>query len=84
MNGGRALKLAVWLGIFIYGYLNARLGMVLPNLMEKLKLAKSQASTFFMSSTIGLIVSSFAIRIGHLPMMGPTRRWLPRWHVYSP
>jgi fucose permease len=58
MNGSRALMLAAWLGIFIYGYLNAMLGIVLPNLMEKLRLAKSQAGTFFMISSIGLIVAS--------------------------
>jgi hypothetical protein len=34
MNGGRTLIVAAWLGIFIYGYLNAMLGTVLPNLME--------------------------------------------------
>jgi fucose permease len=58
MTGDRALILAAWLGICIYGYLNAMLGIVLPNLMEKLKLDKSQAGTFFMVSSIGLIVSS--------------------------
>jgi fucose permease len=34
------------------------LGIVLPNLMEKLKLDKAQAGTFFMISSIGLLVSS--------------------------
>src|SRR5438552_18001662 len=58
MTGGRALILAAWLGICIYGYLNAMLGIVLPNLMEKLKLDKSQAGTFLMVRSIGLIVSS--------------------------
>jgi fucose permease len=58
MTGGRPLILAAWLGIFIYGYLNAMLGIVLPNLMEKLKLNKSQAGVFFMVSSIGLIVAS--------------------------
>ncbi len=58
MTGGRPLILAAWLGIFIYGYLNAMLGIVLPNLMEKLKLNKSQAGVFFMISSIGLIVAS--------------------------
>src|SRR3954447_25779899 len=58
MIGGRALIVAAWSGICIYGYLNAMLGIVLPNLMEKLKLDKSQAGTFFMVSSIGLIVSS--------------------------
>ncbi len=58
MTGGRPLILAGWLGIFIYGYLNAMLGIVLPNLMEKLKLSKSQAGVFFMTSSIGLIVAS--------------------------
>jgi fucose permease len=58
MTGGKPLILAAWLGIFIYGYLNAMLGIVLPNLMEKLKLNKSQAGVFFMVSSIGLIVAS--------------------------
>jgi len=58
MTNARALILAAWLGILIYGYLNAMLGIVLPNLMEKLKLDKSQAGTFFMISSIGLLVSS--------------------------
>jgi fucose permease len=58
MTGGRALILAAWSGICIYGYLNAMLGIVLPNLMEKLRLDKSQAGTFFMVSSIGLIVAS--------------------------
>src|SRR5882724_12895357 len=58
MIGGRPLILAAWLGIFVYGYLNAMLGIVLPNLMEKLKLNKSQAGVFFMTSSIGLIVAS--------------------------
>lgn len=58
MLGGRTLILAAWSGICIYGYLNAMLGIVLPNLMEKLKLDKSQAGAFFMISSIGLIVSS--------------------------
>lgn len=58
MTGGRPLILAAWLGILIYGYLNAMLGIVLPNLMEKLKLNKSQAGVFFMISSIGLIVAS--------------------------
>ena len=58
MTGGKALILAAWLGILMYGYLNAMLGIVLPNLMEKLKLDKSQAGTFFMISSVGLLVSS--------------------------
>ncbi|MGI8959206.1 MAG: MFS transporter [Bryobacteraceae bacterium] len=58
MTGGRTLILAAWLGICVYGYLNAMLGIVLPNLMEKLRLDKSQAGTFFMISSVGLIVSS--------------------------
>jgi fucose permease len=58
MIGGRALIVAAWSGICIYGYLNAMLGIVLPNLMEKLKLDKSQAGAFFMISSVGLIVSS--------------------------
>lgn len=58
MLGGRSLILAAWSGIFIYGYLNAMLGIVLPNLIEKLKLTKSQAGAFFMVSSVGLIVSS--------------------------
>jgi fucose permease len=58
MTGDRALILAAWSGICIYGYLNAMLGIVLPNLMERLRLDKSQAGTFFMISSIGLIVSS--------------------------
>ena len=58
MSGGKALILAAWLGILVYGYLNAMLGIVLPNLMDKLKLDKSQAGTFFMISSIGLLVSS--------------------------
>jgi fucose permease len=58
MIGSKALILAAWSGICIYGYLNAMLGIVLPNLMEKLKLDKSQAGTFFMISSIGLIASS--------------------------
>jgi fucose permease len=58
MTGGRALILAAWSGICIYGYLNAMLGIVLPNLMDKLKLDKSQAGTFFMVSSCGLIASS--------------------------
>jgi fucose permease len=58
MRSGMGLTLAAWLGIFIYGYLNAMLGIVLPNLMEKLRLDKAQAGKFFMFSSIGLIVSS--------------------------
>ena len=34
MTGGRPLILAAWLGIFIYGYLNAMLGIVLPVIDE--------------------------------------------------
>jgi fucose permease len=34
------------------------LGIVLPNLMEKLQLGKSQAATFFMISSVGLLVSA--------------------------
>jgi len=56
--GGRYLILAAWLGIFIYGYLNAMLGIVLPNLVEKLKLGKAQAATFFMVISVGLLVSA--------------------------
>src|SRR6266404_4003707 len=58
MIGGRPLILAAWLGIFVYGYLNAMLGIVLPNLTEKLKLNKSQAGVFFMISSMGLIAAS--------------------------
>src|SRR4051812_46118156 len=58
MTGGTGLILAAWLGICIYGYLSAMLGIVLPNLMEKLRLDKSQAGAFFMTSSVGLIVSS--------------------------
>ena len=31
MIGGKSLILAAWLGIFVYGYLNAMLGIVLAN-----------------------------------------------------
>src|ERR1700678_1204579 len=58
MAGGRLLILAAWMGVFIYGYLNAMLGIVLPNLMEKLQLDKSRAGLFFMMNSIGLIVAS--------------------------
>src|SRR3984893_5619028 len=58
MIGGRSLILAAWLGIFVYGYLNALLGIVLPNLREKLNLDKSQAGTFFMISSVGLLVAA--------------------------
>jgi fucose permease len=58
MIGGRALIIAAWSGVFIYGYLNAMLGIVLPNLMDMLKLDKSQAGKFFMFISIGLLVSS--------------------------
>ena len=58
MSGGRWLIFAAWMGIFVYGYLNAMLGIVLPNLMAKLKLDKSQAGTFFMISSIGLLVAA--------------------------
>lgn len=58
MTGGKALILAAWLGICIYGYLSAMLGIVLPNLMEKMRLEKSQAGAFFMTNSVGLIVSS--------------------------
>ena len=58
MTGGRSLILAAWLGIFIYGYLNAMLGIVLPNLMEKLHLDKAQAATFFMLTSLGLLVAA--------------------------
>ena len=58
MIGGRGLIFAAWSGVFIYGYLNAMLGIVLPNLMEKLALDKTQAGKFFMFSSIGLLVSS--------------------------
>ncbi len=58
MIDGRALIFAAWSGVFIYGYLNAMLGIVLPNLMEMLKLDKTQAGKFFMFISIGLLVSS--------------------------
>jgi len=58
MSGGKSLIVAAWMGIFVYGYLNAMLGIVLPNLMAKLKLDKSQAGTFFMISSIGLLVAA--------------------------
>ena len=58
MSGGTALMIAGWMGILLYGYLNAMLGTVLPNLMEKLNLDKAQAGSFFMVISIGLIVSS--------------------------
>jgi fucose permease len=58
MAGGKQLIFAAWMGVFIYGYLNAMLGIALPNLMEKLKLDKSRAGVFFMTSSIGLIVAS--------------------------
>jgi fucose permease len=58
MIGGRALIIAAWSGVFIYGYLNAMLGTVLPNLMDMLKLDKTQAGKFFMFISIGLLVSS--------------------------
>src|SRR5258708_38375246 len=58
MIGGRSRLLAAWLGIFVYGYLNAMLGIVLPNLMAKLKLDKSQSGTFFMISSVGLLVAA--------------------------
>ena len=58
MSGGRMLIFAAWMGIFVYGYLNAMLGIVLPNLMAKLKLDKSQAATFFMISSFGLLVAA--------------------------
>jgi fucose permease len=58
VTGGRSLILAAWLGIFIYGYLNAMLGIVLPNLMEKLHLDKAQAATFFMLTSLGLLVAA--------------------------
>src|SRR6201997_4291598 len=58
MSGGRPLIFAAWMGIFVYGYLNAMLGIVLPNLMEKLKLDKSQAGKFFMISSVGLLVAA--------------------------
>lgn len=58
MQSGQALTVAAWSGILIYGYLNAMLGIVLPNLMEKLQMDKAQAGKFFMFSSIGLIVSS--------------------------
>ena len=58
MSGGRPLIFAAWMGIFVYGYLNAMLGIVLPNLMAKLKLDKSQAGTFFMISSVGLLVAA--------------------------
>src|ERR1700756_3981621 len=58
MIGGRALIFAAWSGVFIYGYLNAMLGIVLPNLMEMLELDKTQAGKLFMFISIGLLVSS--------------------------
>jgi fucose permease len=58
MNGGRSLIFAAWMGIFVYGYLNAMLGIVLPNLMAKLKIDKSQAGTFFLISSVGLLVAA--------------------------
>ncbi len=58
MTGDRSLILAAWLGIFIYGYLNAMLGIVLPNLMARLNLDKSQAGKFFMTVSVGLLVAS--------------------------
>src|SRR5207245_10284065 len=41
-----------------YGYLNAMLGIVLPNLMEKLRLDKAQAATFFMLTYVGLLAAA--------------------------
>ena len=70
MTGGRPLILAAWLGILIYGYLNAMLGIVLPNLMEKLKLNKSQAGVFFMTSSIGLIVASVPSGANPMDVLG--------------
>ncbi len=58
MTGDKSLIFATWMGVFIYGYLNAMLGIVLPNLMEKLQLDKSRAALFFMVNSIGLIVAS--------------------------
>jgi fucose permease len=58
MTGSTSLIFAAWMGIFVYGYLNAMLGIVLPNLMAKLKLDKSQAGTFFMISSVGLLVAA--------------------------
>jgi fucose permease len=58
MSGGRWLIFAAWMGIFVYGYLNAMLGIVLPNLMAKLKLDKSQAGSFFMVSSFGLLIAA--------------------------
>jgi fucose permease len=58
MTGDKSLIFATWMGVFIYGYLNAMLGIVLPNLMEKLQLDKSRAALFFMMNSIGLIVAS--------------------------
>lgn len=58
MTGSTSLIFAAWMGIFVYGYLNAMLGIVLANLMTKLKLDKSQAATFFMISSVGLLAAA--------------------------
>ena len=58
MSSCTALMVAGWMGVLVYGYLNAMLGTVLPNLTEKLKLDKAQAGSFFMAISIGLVVSS--------------------------
>jgi len=58
MSSTATLMVAACMGIFIYGYLSAMLGVVLPNLMGKLSVDKAQAGRFFMSVYIGQLVSS--------------------------
>src|SRR3984957_604406 len=70
MTGDKSLIFATWMGVFIYGYLNAMLGIVLPNLMEKLQLDKSRAALFFMMNSIGLIVASVPSGLA-MDVLGP-------------
>jgi hypothetical protein len=58
MTGDKSLIFATWMRVFIYGYLNAMLGIVLPNLMEKRQLDKSRAALFFMMNSIGVALHS--------------------------
>ena len=44
------------------------LGIVLPNLMEKLHLDKAQAATFFMLTSLGLLVAARTQALGGDPL----------------
>lgn len=50
--------LAGYMGIFIFGYLMALVGIILPNLTDKLRLDRGQAGHFFLATYIGMALAS--------------------------